>query len=163
MKQRQENGEHNDFQGEWTQRLVADWFEELMGLPTVIKDTRGIDIYCGDMKVEVKSIRSIVRTVKKTAKYPERSRMNGFKIDIEGIKPETTHYAFVTEDERVLAYPNIYVVEAKYVWEFINPEKKGSWGSVPLWWVLNNFNRHLSTWGNRQIRRMLKSGSVDEE
>jgi len=150
-------GENNDFQGEWSQELVAKWLKQISGKDYEIQDTRGIDIICGDFKVEVKSISSLIqRNVhpisEGKSKYDKRKRkchyqLRHFKINHNQMFEDITHYAFVIKDDLLIPDPAILIVESHCINKFISRKKTSNWYHIPIWFVLENYSWDISKAG----------------
>jgi len=150
----QEQGEINDFQGELTQKLVAEWLHSLTGLGYIIQDTHGIDIISGDYRIEVKSIESLVKRNKRPKADTRRDfhhQLRSFKIHHQQMREELTHYAFVFQDKILIPEPVILMVNAELVNRFVKPKGYKNEYHIPIWWVLENYNWQLSKYGDRLV------------
>jgi len=147
-----EIGEQNDFQGELTQKLVAEWIHSLTGLGYIIQDTHGIDIISGDYRIEVKSIESLVKRNKRPKADTRRVfhyQLRSFKIHYQQMHEELTHYAFVFQDKLLIPKPVILMVDASKVSGFVKPKGYKNEYHIPIWWVLENYNWQLSKYGDK--------------
>lgn len=138
----------NSLFGDKSQQWVSEWLEEKTGVVAISKPRSGIDVVCGDMNVEVKSISSLLTDSKSKDESRRRVGLRGFKLKHFYIKEETTHYAFVFYDEIFIPLPVILIIDAHKLHSYIREKKRSEWVYISIWWIKRNFDTTLSKFGD---------------
>lgn len=138
----------NSLFGNKAQQWVANWLTKRTGVTAISKSRNGIDVVCGDMNVEVKSISSLLKEWESKDEIKQQMGLRGFKIQHLYLREETTHYAFVFYDEIFIPFPVILIIDAEFFNKFIRKKEKSEWTYIPIWWVKRNFNVALSKFGD---------------
>lgn len=130
----------NDRDGQWYQDLVAKHLEKLTNLDAEVNyNNRGIDVICGEYKIEVKGTKSLFQ---KTEKY---HCVRGWKSNRNCLSPELTHFAFVLNESDLSSKPLIYLVAYEDILKRYSKYPNSHWIHFPLWWIFENYIGNLSS------------------
>jgi len=136
----------NDRDGEWYQDVVAKHLEKLTNLNAEIHyNNEGIDVVCGEYKIEVKGTRSLFQQIKTKKKHRKYHTIRGWKSNRNCLKyPELTHFAFVLNETDLSSKPLIYFVTLDDIMRRYNKFPNSHWVHFPLWWIFDNYVGSLS-------------------
>lgn len=133
----------NDQRGWFYQKYVADYLQQKTGEKAIIKDTHGVDVVCGEFKLEVKGTKNLYQKSKKKKKHKFLT-VRGWKADQTACPDEVTHFAFVLTEEDICNYPLIYIVSIEDIKERFKQYPDSQWVHFQLHWVFNHYIRALS-------------------
>jgi hypothetical protein len=134
----------NSHRGLIYQELVGNHLINLTGEEANIKASHGVDVTCGEYRVEVKGTKSLYQeTIRKRTKKIDR-QVRGWKGQPKFCPENITHFAFVLDECNVSSTPIIYMVDIKHIRERFEEYPNSEWVRFPVWWVWEHYDYKLS-------------------
>lgn len=165
MNHRSQISQNNDQRGSYYQQYVARHLSKITGDPAFVKDTHGIDLVCGDFKVEVKGTKSFYYGKKRYNKVKQRDTIRyshgGWKANKNCIPEDITHFAFVLDVKAFCGYPLIYFVDIKHIREHLAEYPNSNWVHFYFWWIIQYYIPELSNIPKEDLLPKLESEDID--
>lgn len=132
----------NDQKGYLWQLDVAKHLEKITGQIATVCDTHGVDVICGDYRVEVKGTGSFYQKSKINGKT--RHAVRGWKGQVSTVPENLTHFAFVLDEEHVNTRAIIYLVGFEDVKKVFDKHPHSQWVYFRVHWVWEHYIYNIS-------------------